>query len=112
MPEDAFVPDAGDIVWINFDPQVGQQHSGHRPTVVLSPAACNARVGRIACCPTTTKIKGYPFEVALSGFPPSVALADQVKSFDWRKRAATKKGSATRAEIALIRTKLRSLIGA
>ena len=56
-------------------------------------------------------VGGYPFEVALSGSPPSAALADQVKSLDWRKRAATKKGSATRAEVVLIRAKLRSLIG-
>jgi mRNA interferase MazF len=108
---DAFVPDAGDIVWINFDPQAGHEQSGHRAAVVLSPAAYNARVGLMVCCPTTTRIKGYPFEVALSGSPPSAALADQVKSLDWRKRAATKKGSATRAEVALIRAKLRSLIG-
>jgi mRNA interferase MazF len=59
----------------------------------------------------TTKIKGYPFEVALLGLPPSVALADQVKSFDWRRRAARKKGNTTREELALIRAKLRVLIG-
>jgi len=43
-------------------------------------------------CPTTTKIKGYPFEVKLYGRPASVALADQIKSFDWRARKAQKKG--------------------
>jgi mRNA interferase MazF len=111
VPPDKFVPDACDIVWIDFDPQVGHEQAGHRPAVVLSPAAYNARVGLIVCCPVTTKIKGYPFEVALSGSPPSVALADQVKSFDWRQRAATKKGAVTRVELALIRAKLRALIG-
>jgi len=35
----AYVPDAGDIVWINFDPQAGHEQAGHRPAVVLSPAA-------------------------------------------------------------------------
>jgi mRNA interferase MazF len=78
---------------------------------VLSPAAYNARVDLIVCCPITTKIKGYPFEVALAGSPPSVALADQVNSFDWRRRAVAKKGTATRAELLLIRAKLRALIG-
>jgi mRNA interferase MazF len=113
---DAFVPDAGDIVWINFDPQAGHEQEwheqgGHRPAVVLSPAAYNGRVGLIVCCPVTTRIKGYPFEVALSGSPPSVALADQVKSFDWRRRAATRKGVVTAGELTLIRAKLRALIG-
>ena len=111
MAPDGFVPDAGDIIWINFDPQIGHEQSGHRPAVVLSPIAYNRRVGLIVCCPVTTQIKGYPFEVGVSGSPPSVALADQVKSLDWRKRAATKKGNATRAEMGLIRAKLRSLIG-
>jgi mRNA interferase MazF len=65
----------------------------------------------MVCCPTTTKIKNYPFEVKLSGQPASVVLADQVKSFDWRARNARKKGNATSAELAEIRAKLRALIG-
>jgi mRNA interferase MazF len=109
---DAFVTDAGDIVWINFDPQIGHEQAGHRPAVVLSPAAYNARVGLIVCCPVTTQIKGYPFEVAISGAPPSVALADQVKSLDWRRREATKKGAVAHGELGLIRAKSRALIGA
>jgi len=106
-----YVPEAGDIVWIDFDPQSGHEQSGHRPAVVLSPSAYNTRAGLIVCCPTTTRIKGYPFEVRLSGQPESVALADQVKSFDWRTRRATRKAQATPAQVAEIRAKLRALIG-
>ena len=106
-----YVPEAGDIVWMNFDPQAGHEQAKHRPAVVLSPAAYNAKAGLLLCCPITTKIKGYPFEVKLSGRPPSVALADQVKSFDWRARKARKKGKATASELAEIRAKLHSLIG-
>lgn len=105
------VPDAGDIVWIDSDPQKGDGQAGHRPAVILSPAAYNGRAGLIVCCPTTTRIKGYPFEVALSGRKASVALADQVRSFDWRARRATRKGRVTAAELAEIRDKLRALIG-
>jgi mRNA interferase MazF len=107
----AYVPDAGDIVWLQFDPQAGHEQAGHRPAVVLSPAGYNARAGMIFCCPTTTRIKGYPFEVRLSGEPPSVALADQVKSQDWRARNATRKGRVTAAELAEVRAKLIALIG-
>ena len=107
----AYVPDAGDIVWIHFDPQAGHEQARHRPAVVLSPAKYNAKVGLMLCCPATTSIKGYPFEVKLSGQPPSVALADQVKSFDWRARKAQKKGNATATELAEIRAKLHALIG-
>jgi mRNA interferase MazF len=106
-----YVPDAGDIVWINFTPQAGHEQAGHRPAVVLSPAAYNGRTGLMICCPAATRIKGYPFEVALSGPPPGVVLADQVKSLDWRKRSAVRKGRATDAELREIRAKLRALIG-
>ena len=107
----AYVPDAGDIVWVDFDPQDGHEQARHRPAVVLSPAAYNGRVGLMLCCPTTTSIKGYPFEVRLGGSPASVALSDQVKSFDWRARKARKKSAVTPAELAEVRSKLRALIG-
>jgi len=107
----ARAPEAGDIVWIDFDPQAGHEQAKPRPAVVLSPASYNDRAGLLLCCPTTTRIKGYPFEVKLSGRPASVALADQVKSFDWRARKALKKGRATAGELAEIRAKLHALVG-
>ena len=106
-----YVPDAGDIVWLQFEPQAGHEQAGHRPAVVLSPASYNRRAGMILCCPTTTRIKCYPFEVALAGNPPSVVLADQVKSQDWRARKATRKGRVSGAELAEVRAKLIALIG-
>lgn len=106
-----YVPDAGDIVWLQFDPQAGHEQAGHRPAVVLSPASYNDRAGMIVCCPTTTRIKGYPFEVALAGEPASVVLADQVKSQDWRARKATRKGRVSTGELAEVRAKLIALIG-
>ncbi len=107
----AYVPDAGDVVWLQFDPQAGHEQAGHRPAVVLSPAGYNAKTGLMVCCPVTTRIKAYPFEVALAGQPASVALADQVKNLDWRARRAVRKGRITDRELADIRAKLRALIG-
>jgi mRNA interferase MazF len=107
----SYVPDAGDIVWLQFDPQAGHEQAGHRPAVVLSPASYNGRAGVIVCCPTTTRIKGYPFEVVIGGTPTNVVLADQVKSQDWRARKAMRKGRVAASELAEIRAKLRALIG-
>lgn len=106
-----YVPDAGDIVWLQFDPQAGHEQAGHRPALVLSPASYNGRTGMILCCPTTTRIKGYPFEVVIVGTPSSVVLADQVKSQDWRARRATWKGQVSTSELAEVRAKLHTLIG-
>jgi mRNA interferase MazF len=104
-------PDAGDIVWLNFTPHAGREQAGHRPALVLSPAAYNDRTGLMICCPLTTRIKGYPFEVPLEGDRPSVVLVDQVKSLDWRARKAVRKGKASRAELADVRAKITALIG-
>ena len=111
MTRRGYVPEAGDIVWLQFDPQAGHEQAGRRPAVVLSPASYNGRAGLIICCPMTTRIKHYPFEVVIAGEPQSVALADQVKSQDWRARKATRKGRITPAELAELRAKPRALIG-
>ncbi len=106
-----YVPDAGDMVWLHFDPQAGHEQAGHRPAVVLSPAAYNLRTGLMLCCPMTTQIKGYPFEVVVTGSKPSAILADQVKSLDWTQRKATFKGKVSPAELAEVRRKAIALIG-
>jgi mRNA interferase MazF len=106
-----YVPDAGDIVWLSFDPQVGREQAGHRPAVVLSPAVYNAKTSLMVCCPMTTQIKNYPFEVLIFGGIPSAILADQVKSLDWRKRRAKRKGVISADELAEVRAKIRALIG-
>jgi len=106
-----YVPDAGDIVWLQFNPQAGHEQSGHRPALVLSPAAYNGATGLMLCCPMTTKIKGYPFEVLIAGEVPSAALSDQIKSLDWRVRKATLKGKATPQALAEVRRKAARLIG-
>jgi mRNA interferase MazF len=106
-----YVPDAGDIVWLNFTPQVGHEQAGHRPALVLSPAGYNDKTSLLVCCPLTTQIKNYPFEVLISGSPSSVVLADQVKSLDWRSRKARRKGRVTVEQLAEVRAKIRALIG-
>ena len=106
-----WVPDAGDIVWLEFSPQAGHEQAGHRPALVLSPARYNGRTGLMLCVPLTTRIKGYPFEVAMPGDPPSVALSDQVRSLDWRVRRAEPKGSANPETLRQVRARIASLIG-
>jgi mRNA interferase MazF len=106
-----YVPDAGDIVWLNFTPQAGHQQAGHRPALVLSPAAYNGKTSLMICCPVTTQVKNYPFEVLLGGTPPNAVLADQVKSVDWRKRNAKSKGRVSPEQLAEVRAKIRALIG-
>jgi mRNA interferase MazF len=85
-----YVPDSGDLVWVSFDPQAGHEQAGRRPALVLSPREYNDKAGLALACPITSRVKGYPFEVALrTGRVRGVVLADQIRSFDWRSRQFT-----------------------
>lgn len=111
MPGTRYVPEAGDLVWLQFNPQAGHEQAGHRPALVLSPALYNGKTGLMLCCPLTTQIKGYPFEVPIAGTRASAVLADQVKSLDWVARQATRKGRVTPAELAEVRARITALLG-
>jgi mRNA interferase MazF len=92
----SYVPSRGDLVWLQFNPQAGHEQAGHRPALVISPSSYNRRVGLALCCPVTSQVKGYPFEVLLPaglGVEGAV-LSDQLKSLDWRVRKARRIATA------------------
>jgi len=105
-----FVPDEGDIVWLNFDPSAGHEQAGHRPAVVVSKFEYN-RCGMMICCPMTTKLKPWIWALELNSDTDSVVLTDQARSVDWRIREATFKGKVSEKELAQIRHNLSLLIG-
>ena len=84
------VPRRGDVVWISMTPHAGHEQGGRRPAVVLTPVSYNGRAGLAITCPITSRVKGYPYEVAIpTGLPvEGVILADQARSVDWQARTA------------------------
>ena len=109
----AYVPDAGDLVWLTFDPQRGREPSGRRPALVLSPATYNAKTSLALVCPVTSRIKGYPFEVPLPpGLPVTgVVLADHFKSLDWKERRAEVAGHLPDEVLLEVLARLAPLLG-
>ena len=107
------VPDAGEVVWLQFNPQAGHEQAGMRPALVLSPAAYNGKTGLMLCCPITSQIKGYPFEVRIVGNAKvsGAVLADQVKNLDWRVRNARAFARIADHELAEVRGKTKALVG-
>ena len=85
-----YIPDACDIVWLNFNPQTGYEQSGRRAAVVISPKIYNEKSKLALFLPITNQEKGYPFEIKIpSGFKvQGVILSDQIKSLDWNRRDA------------------------
>src|SRR5437867_2158893 len=108
----AYVPDRGDAVWVDLDPQAGHEQAGRRPALVLSPAAYNGRAGLALLCPITSRGKGYPYEVALPGGLPvsGFVLADQVKCLDWRARQAKRIGRVPDETVTEVLAKLNTLL--
>ncbi|MBI4578719.1 MAG: endoribonuclease MazF [Planctomycetes bacterium] len=108
----AYVPDRGDLVFLDFTPQAGHEQAGRRPALVLSPRAYNGKTGLCLACPVTNQVKGYPFEVPLPAgcMITGVVLSDDVKSFDWRARRAELKTRAPAYVTGEVVTKLATLL--
>ena len=105
-----YVPDRGHLVWLDFDPRVGTEQSGHRPALVISPTAYN-RIGQMICCPLTSQKKNWPFLVPITGGDrESFAIADQLRCVDWRTRNARFIRRAEPADVAKVRALARGLI--
>lgn len=108
-----WIPDRGDVVWITMHPTAGHEQPGRRPALVLSPAAYNGKVGLAILCPITSRVKGYPFEVAVpNGLPvEGVVLSDQAKSLDWRARGAEFVCAMPAESTAAVLQRLQTLVG-
>lgn len=97
-------PDRGDLGWLSMNPQLGREQAGRRPAVCLSPAKYNRKSGLAIFCPITSQIKGYPFEVPITGAKnlKGVVLSDQLKSLDWEQRDFEKIGKCSEEQLARI----------
>ena len=113
MVAKSYVPDAGDLVWLTFDPQAGHEQRGRRPALIVSPRAYNAKSRLAFACPVTSHVKGYPFEVALpaGGRIAGVVLADHVKNLDWQARRVVFEAKAADDVLTEVRERLRALLG-
>ena len=94
-----FIPSKGDLIWLDFNPQSGKEIMKRRPALVLSPQEYNKH-GLALVVPITSKKKGYPFEIKIeSEKVGGLALADAVKSLDWKERNAEFAGIASKEEL-------------
>jgi mRNA interferase MazF len=106
------VPDRGDVVFLDFTPQAGDERAGRQPALVLSPRAYNRKTGLCLACPVTNRAKGYPFEVPLpKGIGVTgVVLSDHVKSLDWAARRATLQARVTSEVVGEVLARLHTLL--
>ena len=107
-----YVPRAGDIVWINFDPQAGREQSKRRPALVITEESYNRASGLVIVCALTSRRKGYPFELPVTvGKTEGAVLVDHIKSFDWAARNIAFHSKADAALLNRTRAYLEVLLG-
>ena len=108
-----WVAEAGDLIWLDFDPTIGREQAGRRPALVISPAAFHRNTGFILVCPITTRIRPFPTSVVLpDGLPiAGEILLSHLRSIDALARSMRPVGAAIPRETArLVRAKLAALI--
>ncbi len=108
-----YVPEAGDLIKVDFSPTKGTEKSGYRRGLVVSPRSYNARVGRCHVCPVTTQAKGYPFEIPLpAGLDVTgVVVPDQGKPLDFRARRIVFVQAAPSEILDDVREMIRAFLG-
>lgn len=108
-----YVPERADLIWLDLHPQAGHEQSERRPAVVLSPQSYNRASGLVVVCPVTSRIKGYPFEVALPAgcAATGVIIADQIRSVDWVARHGTRFGTVPTHVLNTVKDLLIPLLG-
>ncbi len=100
----SYVPAAGDVVVLDFDPQVGREQAKRRPALVLTDIRYNRASGLAIVCPLTSKRKAYPFALPVTvGRVEGAVLVDQLKSMDWVGRHAEFHSKAAPALVAKVR---------
>jgi len=89
MVKKPYVPNRGDIIWIDLNPTRGHEQSNVRPALVLSEKAYNQKTNLVVVCPITSQVKGFNFEVSINELKvKGVVLSDHVRSLDWTIRNA------------------------
>jgi len=107
-----YVPRAGDLIWIDFDPQAGQEQAKRRPALVITDHSYNQASGLALVCPLTSRRKPYAFALPVTVDKiEGAVLVDQLKRFDWRARKAALHSRADAALLAKVRSYLGVLLG-
>ena len=109
-----YVPEAGDLIWTDFDPRIGRAQSGRWPALVISPSAF-FRASRFAVvCPITSQIRPFATSVVLPATLPvsGEILTSHVRSIDTMARTIAFAGAKVPPSIlAEVKGKLAALIG-
>jgi len=82
-----YIPQQGDIVYLDFNPQSGHEQKGKRPALIVSNGIFNTHLGLAFACPITNTDRGYPFHIKLENLKTTgFVMSEQMKSLDYNAR--------------------------
>jgi len=82
-----YIPDRGDIVWLDFEPTKGKEIGKYRPALVYSSKAYNKATSLMICSPISTSIRNTPSEVKIDNLDnPSVVVSNIILTMSWKDR--------------------------
>lgn len=85
-----YVPQQGDIAFLDFNPQTGHEQEGRRPAFVVSNSTFHRLTNLAIVCPITGTDRGFPLHVPLDHRTGTkgVIMCEQAKSLDLSARNA------------------------
>jgi mRNA interferase MazF len=113
MQPPAYVPDAGDLIWTDFDPTQRRKQAGRRPALVLSSKVFTENAGLAVVCPITSRVRPFPTSVVLpDGLPVAgEVLTSHIRSIYTQARPVLYAGAAITRDVAsLVRATLDAFI--
>lgn len=82
-----YIPQQGDIVVLNFNPQSGHEQQGRRPAIIVSNHTFNKHLGLAFAIPITNTKRDFPFHIKIkSDNITGYIMTEQLKSIDYNSR--------------------------
>ena len=89
MVKKNYIPEKGDVIFLDFNPTKGHEQAGYRPVVVLSHYVFNYNTGMIIACPITSNLKEFPTHYILEDTKKinGSVLCEHIRSIDYEARS-------------------------
>jgi len=108
-----FIPNRGDLIWLDFEPTKGKEIGKYRPAYILSSKEYNKKTGLVICSPVSTSIRGHITEVSIEALEkPSVIATSLIQTLDWQERKAKLIKHLPRQTLHEVLSRVLPLIGA
>ena len=83
-----YIPEQGDVIYLNFNPTIGHEQKGKRPAIVLSKKVFNLYTNMILVCPIASNEKDFPTHYLLEDTKKikGSVLCEHIRSIDYENR--------------------------